>query len=118
MGTADREPALSSELCRAGCESPIPSPMRVWASDGSCGGGSDPERLFQGSEGWLTGGPFSSFGMSYTKLWRVYSEGVCCVVSIRIASLGQASTQNPQTMQRSSSITNWVGNFSMTRDWG
>ena len=32
---------------------------------------------------------------------------------MRMASLGQASTQNPQTTQRSSSMTNCFGYFSM-----
>ena len=46
----------------------------------------------------------------------VLARACACPVSIRMASFGQASTHSPQTMQRSSSMTNWVGNFSITRD--
>ena len=39
--------------------------------------------------------------------------GACSPVSMRMASFGHASTQKPQTMQRSSSMTNFVGYFSI-----
>ena len=38
-------------------------------------------------------------------------------VSMRMASLGHASTQNPQTMQRSSSISKRTGYFSIAWSW-
>src|SRR5262249_62247199 len=93
-----------------------PSPTRAWASEGSCSGACELSRLLQGSDECETGGPVRSLGMSQTNPERWYSDGACCDVSIRIASLGHASTHSPQTMHRSSSITNWVGCFSITRE--
>ena len=41
-----------------------PSPIRAWASNGSCNGALELTRLYQGSDGCETGGPFSNLGMS------------------------------------------------------
>ena len=47
--------------------------------------------------------------LSKMKCERCVDGGMCMPLSMRMASHGQASTQKPQKMQRSSSITNTFG---------